>query len=57
MRTRENIKAYYEVDDQLTPSMRISKIGTKYVTCISIMDGVHFVRYTLTEFVEHFMNR
>ena len=54
---KEMIRSYNKVGDQVNPSMRIHKIGTKYVTCISIMDGVHFVRYTFGEFIDNFMNR
>ena len=57
MTAKEKITAYYEVDDQLSPSMRIWKIGTKYVTCISIMGETHLVRYTFGEFMDNFMNR
>lgn len=54
---KEMVRSYNSVGDQVSPSMRIHKIGTKYVTCISIMDGTHFVRYTFGEFIEYFMNR
>ncbi len=54
---KRDIKAYNRVGDELSPSMRIHKIGTKYVTCISVMNGVHFVRYTFSEFINNFMNK
>ena len=54
---KQMITSYNKVGDELSASMRITKIGTKYVTCVSNMGGVHFVRYTFSEFIEHFMNR
>ncbi len=53
---RKQILEHYEIGDKLLPSLTIETIGYKYVTCISIMNGVHYVRYTFSEFINNFTN-
>jgi len=49
------IKERYEIGDKLSASLEIKIIGTKYITCQSIMDYTHDVKYTIDEFFENYM--
>jgi len=54
---RKQILDHYETGDKLLPSLIIETIGYKYVTCISTMNSVHYVKYTLSEFIDNFINK
>lgn len=49
------IKNAYQIGDNPLPFLTIKSIGSKYVTCVSVMNGVHTVKYTITEFYENFV--
>lgn len=53
---RKQILEHYETGSKLLPSLTIETIGYKYVTCVSIMNGVHYIKYTLSEFLDNFIN-
>ena len=51
---KSEISAKFEVGDVIKPHLRVKTIGRKYITCVSIMDYTHTVRYTFREFYEAF---
>ena len=53
---RTQILDHYETGSKLLPSLTIETIGYKCVTCVSTMNGVHYVKYTLSEFINNFIN-
>lgn len=47
---KKEIRKKYAVGDKVTASTKIKTIGTKYVTCISYMNGYSEFRTELQEF-------
>lgn len=53
---KQAIREKFPVGAQINASIRVEKIGRDYVTCVSVMDSVHIVRYTIEEFYSNFLN-
>lgn len=60
MKTKEEklaaIRERFTCGTKLSASLTIKTIGSKYITCVSIMGSVHDVRYTIADFFEHYCN-
>lgn len=52
---KQAIREQFPVGAQVNASMKVKKIGSKYITCVSVMDSVHIVRYTIDEFYSNFI--
>lgn len=53
---KQAIREQFPVGAKVNASMSIKTIGRKYITCVSVMDSVHIVRYTIEEFYSNFLN-
>ena len=54
MNYKNEILEKYKVGDNINACMSVEAIGRKYVTCLSRMGTVHFVKYTFKEFYDAF---
>lgn len=54
---KQAIREQFPVGAQVNASMRVEKIGREYITCVSVMDSVHTVKYTIDEFYSNFLNK
>jgi hypothetical protein len=51
----QEIKNRYRVGDEIAPGFTVDKIGSKYITVLSIWDYTHTVKYTVEEFYHYFI--
>ena len=52
MNYKDEILNICRIGDYIRPHLQIKSIGYKYVVCISLMEYIHEVKYTLKEFYE-----